>query len=47
MSRIRTVHYYMTAEERRTYNRIKQREYRERIAEIKGKPIKPYNPVIQ
>ena len=43
MSRIRTDHYYMTPDELREYNRQKQQEYRNRIAELEGRSLRPYN----
>lgn len=43
MSNIRTDYYYMNADERRAYHRKKNREYDERKAILRGRPIRPYN----
>ena len=44
MSSIRTDYYYMTADERRAYHREKLREHRERVAILRGRPIRHPDP---
>ena len=40
----RSDYYYMTADERREYHRQRNREYRERKAVLRGRPIRHHDP---
>jgi uncharacterized protein YdhG (YjbR/CyaY superfamily) len=42
--RQRTEHYYMTPEERREYHRRKSQEHKERLAVLRGWPIRHHDP---